>query len=141
MSEATALPTDPQTLLIFVVESVADVIGVALNVVVNVAAVNVGVNVAEFSGVAFNVASVVPIVAVSGVASVVAIVDVSSTGSVIVDDDVIYYAVVTTAGVSFVVGRLVYDVVASDVSAVVSVSAGVNCFALGVVRCTPNASN
>ena len=136
MSEATALPTDPQTLLIFVVESVADVIGVALNVVVNVAA-----NVAEFSGVAFNVASVVPIVAVSGVASVVAIVDVSSTGSVIVDDDVIYYAVVTTAGVSFVVGRLVYDVVASDVSAVVSVSAGVNCFALGVVRCTPNASN
>ena len=136
MSEATALPNDPQTLLIFVVESVADVIGVALNVVVNVAA-----NVAEFSGVAFNVASVVPIVAVSGVASVVAIVDVSSTGSVIVDDDVIYYAVVTTAGVSFVVGRLVYDVVASDVSAVVSVSAGVNCFALGVVRCTPNASN
>ena len=136
MSEATALPTDPQTLLIFVVESVADVIGVALNVVVNVAA-----NVAEFSGVAFNVASVVPIVAVSGVASVVAIVDVSSTDSVIVDDDVIYYAVVTTAGVSFVVGRLVYDVVASDVSAVVSVSAGVNCFALGVVRCTPNASN
>ena len=136
MSEATALPNDPQTLLIFVVESVADVIGVALNVVVNVAA-----NVAEFSGVAFNVASVVPIVAVSGVASVVAIVDVSSTDSVIVDDDVIYYAVVTTAGVSFVVGRLVYDVVASDVSAVVSVSAGVNCFALGVVRCTPNASN
>ena len=132
MSEATALPNDPQTLLIFVVESVADVIGVALNVVVNVAA-----NVAEFSGVAFNVASVVPIVAVS----CVAIVDVSSTGSVIVDDDVIYYAVVTTAGVSFVVGRLVYDVVASDVSAVVSVSAGVNCFALGVVRCTPNASN
>ena len=137
MSEATALPNDPQTLLIFVVESVADVFGVALNVVVNVAAVNVVVNVAEFSGVAFNVASVVPIVAVSGVA----IVDVSSTGSVIVDDDVIYYAVVTTAGVSFVVGRLVYDVVASDVSAVVSVSAGVNCFALGVVRCTPNASN
>ena len=136
MSEATALPTDPQTLLIFVVESVADVIGVALNVVVNVAA-----NVAEFSGVAFNVDSVVPIVDVSGVASVVAIVDVSSTDSVIVDDDVIYYAVVTTAGVSFVVGRLVYDVVASDVSAVVSVSAGVNCFALGVVRCTPNASN